>query len=132
MERTEEFRKGYQSALKYCGDCPALAEFDRSESEVNVEAEVSDDFGKIELQPKKGAIAFCSLNRLGLITSETPIEVTYNDGNKGISWVGIQLTDGQVSGVGGDKGKIIKQKVGDPWMTRKPKVIAYLDDVISQ
>jgi hypothetical protein len=96
-----------------------------------VEAPVSPILANKELQPRKGAIAFCSLNRLGLITSETPIEVTYNDGNKGTSWIGIQLTDGEVNGVGGDNGKIIQQKAGDPWMARKPKVIAYLDDIVS-
>ena len=81
---------------------------------------------------KKGAIAICSLGRVGLITSEKPIKVTYNDGNKGVSWVGIQLTDGEVRGVGGDKGKVIKQKVGDPWMSRNPKVIGHINQAITQ
>lgn len=80
--------------------------------------------------PKRGAIAKCSLGRIGLITSESPVPVTYNDGNKGTSWVGIQLTDGEVEGVGGDTGKIIKQKIGDVWMSREPKVICYIDDII--
>jgi len=80
----------------------------------------------------KGAIAFCSLGRLGLITSETPVPVTYNDGNKGISWVGIQLTDGEVTGVGGDKGKVIKQKVGDPWMSKNPTVVGRISDYFKE
>ena len=84
------------------------------------------------MEPRKNAIAICSLNRIGLITSETPIDVTYNDGNKGVSWVGIQLTDGEVMGIGGDKGKIIKQKIGDPWMSKNPKVIGYLDEILAK
>jgi hypothetical protein len=83
----------------------------------------------LKLIPRKGAIAYCSLNRLGLITSETPVDVVYNDGNKGVSWVGIQLTDGEVEGIGGDKGKIIKQKVGDPWMSRNPRVVTYIENI---
>lgn len=82
-----------------------------------------------ELKPKRGAIALCSLGRLGLITCDEPQEVTYNDGNIGISWVGIQLTDGEVQGVGGDKGKTIKQVIGQTWMSRNPKVIGYIQDI---
>lgn len=81
-------------------------------------------------QPKRGAIAYNSKNRLGLITSETPIPVKYVEGEEGISWVGIQLTDGEVTGVGADKDKIIKQKVGDVWMGRDPKVVCYVDDIV--
>lgn len=83
------------------------------------------------MKPRKGAVALCSLNRVGLITSDSPVEVTYNDGNKGISWIGIQLTDGEVMGVGGDKGKIIEQKIGDPWMSKNPNVIGYIEDILS-
>lgn len=78
------------------------------------------------MKPEEGSIAFCSIGRLGLITSKTPIPVTYNDGNTGISWVGIQLTDGAVMGVGGDKGKVIKQNVGDVWMSKNPTVVGHV------
>jgi len=84
------------------------------------------------MEPRKYAIALCSLNRIGLITSDGPINVKYHDGNEGISWVGIQLTDGQVEGVGGDKGKIIQQKMGDPWMSKHPTVLAYLDEYLEK
>lgn len=81
-------------------------------------------------QPRRGAVARCSLGRLGVITSDSMVEVTYGDGKKGFSWVGIQLTDGEVNGVGGHEGRIIKQKVGDVWMSRTPNVICYVDDIV--
>ena len=39
----------------------------------------------------KGALAFCSLGCLGLITEERPEEVTYSDGSKGIAYVASTL-----------------------------------------
>lgn len=83
-----------------------------------------------EIQPRRGAIAYNSKNRLGLITSESMQHVKYGDNTEDFSWVGIQLTDGEVTGVGEDKGKIIKQKIGDCWMSREPKVLCYVDDVL--
>ena len=82
------------------------------------------------LQPRRGAIAYNSKNRLGLITSESMQHVIYGDKTERFSWVGIQLTDGEVNGVGGDEGKVIKQKIGSVWMSREPKVICYIDDII--
>lgn len=80
------------------------------------------------MEPCKGAIAFCSLGKLGLITSEEPIEVIYGDGNKGISWVGIQLTDGVVSGIKNDAGKTFPIKVGDKWTSKNPIVVGHVSD----
>lgn len=79
---------------------------------------------------RKGAIALCSLNKIGLITSEIPLEVTYNDGNKGIAWVGIQLTDGIVEGIKGDKGKKFEHTIGSSWMSKNPIVLGYIENVI--
>ena len=45
------------------------------------------------LFPRKGAIAFCRRGYLGLIISDEPREVTYPDGNTGLSCLGIQLTN---------------------------------------
>lgn len=66
-----------------------------------------------ELRPRKGALAFCSLGTLGLITSPEPHEVTYPNGTKGTSWTGIHLTD-----------KICA--IGEPWSSRSPIVVAYV------
>ncbi len=67
------------------------------------------------MKPRKGALAFCSLNSLGLITSEKPRTITYSDGNTGIAWIGIHLTD-----------KIAP--VGSLWSSRNPRVVGYVDD----
>ena len=70
------------------------------------------------LLPRKGAIAFCSIGKLGLITSDGPHEITYSDGNKGLSWTGIQLTN-----------KHPDTPVGSPWASRTPHVVGYIDDI---
>lgn len=67
------------------------------------------------MEPKAGAIAFCSHGWLGLITSETPELVHYPDGNTGEAWTGIHLTEG-------------KFPVGYPWSARNPKVVGYIED----
>jgi len=66
------------------------------------------------MKPKKGALAYCSLNCLGLITEDEPQEVTYPDGNKGIAYVGIHLT-GQIA------------EIGSPWSSRTPRVVGYIE-----
>ena len=83
------------------------------------------------LMPKRGAIALCSLNALGLITCDEPQEITYNDGNKGLAWTGVQLMDVQIPGINGDEGKTFDVKVGEQWSSRNPRVVGYIDDVIS-
>ncbi len=82
------------------------------------------------MMPRRGAIAFCSLGRLGLITVDAPQEIHYHDGNVGIAWTGVQLTDGTISGVGKDKGKTIYQVIGDGWSSRTPIVVGYIEDLI--
>lgn len=72
----------------------------------------------------------CSLGRLGLITCDEPQEITYHDGNKGVAWTGIQLTEGEVNGRGGDEGKVFHQKIGDPWSSRTPVVVGYIDQLV--
>ena len=81
--------------------------------------------------PRKGAIAFCSIGKLGLITSDGPVSVTYPDGNTGLAWTGIQLTDsdgGNGPPVGATTWTPWPSKVGDPWSSRSPRVVAYIDD----
>lgn len=81
------------------------------------------------MEPRRGAIAYCSLGRLGLILSDAPMSITYHDGNVGQAWTGIQLTEGDVQGVGGDAGKTFHQKIGDQWSSRNPKVVGYIEDI---
>jgi len=45
------------------------------------------------IKPGRGVIAICSRGYIGLITEDEPKEVHYPDGNTGVAWVGIQLTD---------------------------------------
>ena len=71
---------------------------------------------KKEVMPERGSLALCSLGSLGLITKREPQLIEYKDGNKGIAFVGIHLTD-----------KI--SKIGEPWSSRKPKVITHIDNV---
>ena len=71
---------------------------------------------KKEKIPKRGSLALCGLGCLGIITESTPQVVEYKDGNKGIAWVGIHLTD-----------KI--SKIGKPWSSRNPRLLADIEDV---
>jgi hypothetical protein len=62
----------------------------------------------MKLKPSRGAIALCSNNKLGIIMSDKPVEVTYPDETKGVAWTGFHLS-------GEDFGK--------PWSSREPNVI---------
>jgi hypothetical protein len=83
------------------------------------------------LTPKQGAVAYCSRNELGLITSVDPLTVTYKKCpmclsheqftralihnvelckcETGLAWCGIHLSP---------------EKFGQPWSSRNPRVIA--------
>jgi hypothetical protein len=63
----------------------------------------------------KGTLAFCSLGTLGLITEDKPKNIIYPDGNKAKAYIGIHLTDKM-------------SKIGSPWSSRKPKVVAHIKD----
>ena len=65
----------------------------------------------------KGTIAICSRGILGLITSDGVEEVTYPDGTKGMAFTGIKLS-------GPD--------VGQPWCSRQPKVVAYVEELLAR
>jgi hypothetical protein len=66
---------------------------------------------------RKGSLAICSLGCLGLITEDSPREVVYKDGNKGVAWVGIHLTD-----------KIAP--IGSPWSSRNPKIVGHIEEFL--
>lgn len=62
------------------------------------------------LEPKLGAIARCSAGEKGLITSSGQVEVTYEDGNKGLAWTGFHISP---------------DRIGQPWSSRQPFVVQY-------
>jgi hypothetical protein len=66
-------------------------------------------------KPCKGDIAFCSLGCLGLITEDEPQRVFYADGNDGMAYVGIHITD-----------KVAP--IGARWSSRNPIVVGHIDD----
>lgn len=65
------------------------------------------------LTPQKGALAFCSRQELGLITSDAPVEVTYPDNSTGLAWTGIHLSEA---------------KLGEQWSSREPRVVGLVKD----
>lgn len=81
------------------------------------------------LTPRKHAIAYCSIGFLGLILSDRAEPVTYDDGNKGVAWTGIQLWPSTITAVFGKQGeKTVTVRAGDRWSSRTPRVIGYLED----
>lgn len=66
--------------------------------------------------PKKGDIGICGEGCLGLIMHDDAQEVIYSDGNRGIAYVGVHLTN-----------KIIP--VGAEWSSRSPTVVGHVDDI---
>lgn len=66
----------------------------------------------------KGAHAICSLDFLGCIDVDEPVEITYSDGNSGLSWTGVHLENRD--GV----------KIGDRWSSRNPTVVKLYYDYI--
>lgn len=59
--------------------------------------------------PRRGDLAICSEGVIGIITSDAQQKVTYDDGSKGIAWVGLTF----------DK---------TPWCSRKPEIIGEVEE----
>jgi hypothetical protein len=68
------------------------------------------------MKPEKGSIAICGIGTLGLITEDSPLEIEYPDGNKGVAYVGIHLTD-----------KVCP--IGSRWSSKNPLVICHTKDI---
>jgi hypothetical protein len=84
-----------------------------------------------KLEPRRGAIATCSIGSLGLILREAPEDITYPDGNKGKAWTGIYLADRTVHWHFGPKqGQDEFITAGSPWSSSKPNVICYVEDLL--
>jgi hypothetical protein len=64
------------------------------------------------LAPARGMVAICSRDIPGIITSDEPRKVTYPDGNEGVAYVGVRLTD------------------GGPWSSRTPRVLGRALDLL--
>ena len=64
----------------------------------------------------KGDIAVCSLGCLGLVMEDGPQEIIYQDGNRGIAYTGIHITN-----------KIVP--VGSEWTSRSPIVVGHVDNI---
>jgi len=58
----------------------------------------------------------CGLKCLGLITEDAPKTIKYSNGNRGVAYVGIHLTD-----------KITN--IGSPWSSRNPIIVGHIDDI---
>jgi hypothetical protein len=65
---------------------------------------------------KKGDIAVCGLGCLGLITNDSMQEIIYKDGNRGMAYIGIHLTN-----------KIVP--MGAEWSSRNPVIVGHIDDI---
>ena len=76
---------------------------------------MNDDDEKV--LPRRGSIAKCGKGTIGMITCDAPQEVTYADGNKGMAWVGVHLTE-----------KI--GPIGSPWSSRNPEVIGHIEEFV--
>ena len=91
-----------------------------AEREENNKKDVSPDLccGIYSLPEKitAGTLALCSMGALGMITSDTMMDVVYGDGNTGIAYIGMHLTD-----------KIAP--IGSRWSSRKPKVVGHISDI---
>jgi hypothetical protein len=67
-----------------------------------------------ELSPRRGSLARCSYDSIGLILSDSKERVEYHDGNVGKAWVGVHLTN-----------KLTK--VGKRWTSQDPYVIEHIN-----
>jgi hypothetical protein len=65
------------------------------------------------MKPRKNALAICGRKKLGLITSDSP-ELLHFDNEDRECWTGIHLT--------GD--------VGSFWCSSNPEVVGYLDELV--
>ena len=66
------------------------------------------------MEPKRGAIARCGRNQLGIILSKSPQRIQYTNGEWADVWTGIHLeTDNSYPGL---------------WSSRKPNVLGYIPE----
>jgi len=68
---------------------------------------------------KKGDLAICGINSLGIVTEDEPIKIFYADGNSSIAYVGFHLTDEFAP-------------LGSLWSSRNPRVVGHIDCDINE
>lgn len=78
------------------------------------------------MEIRRGAVAKCSVGRIGLITSDQPEKMVFFNGDEAMVWKGVQLTNGL-----GGKNKDYPQKVGDFWCSKNPEVLFYIEDMLN-
>lgn len=84
-----------------------------------------------KLEPKRGAIALCSMGSLGLILSDKPEKITYDDGKTAEAWTGVYLTGRTIDWkFGPKKGETQEIPALSPWSSTRPRVICYVKDLI--
>lgn len=81
------------------------------------------------LPPRKYAIAVCSSGFVGLILSDAPEPVVYDDHTEGVAWTGIHITHSTHPVGFGDTTHNKTVRPGDPWSSRAPRVVGYLQDM---
>lgn len=80
------------------------------------------------LPVKKFALALCSKNVWGVITSDEPKAITFADGSTSTCHTGFACRGTVIAGWGSQEGTTIIKKEGDLWASRNPHVVAYLGD----
>jgi hypothetical protein len=80
------------------------------------------------LPVKKFALALCSKNVWGVITSDQPKEITFGDGSTSTCHTGFACRGTVIAGWGEKEGTTVIKQEGDLWASRNPHVVAYLGD----
>lgn len=78
------------------------------------------------LEPKKYAIALCSRNVWGVITSDGKRDIEFADGSSSSCYTGFACRGTVLAGWGIHEGKTFVKEQGEPWASRNPHVVAYL------
>ena len=66
------------------------------------------------MEPKRGAIARCDKNQIGIILSKAPERIQYVSGEWADVWIGLHLeTDSSYGGL---------------WTSRRPEVLGYIPE----
>jgi hypothetical protein len=89
---------------------------------------IQKDVETVVRPPRKYAIAACSSGFIGLILSDGVEPILYEDGNQGMAWTGIHLTHAtrKVRFGGTEHEKTVRP--GDPWSSRTPLVLNYIEE----
>lgn len=76
---------------------------------------------------KKYKIALCSVNVLGVITSNEKTKVCYPDGNTGYAYTGYCIHTTLIKGIKKDEGKLISIPQGNSWCSKSPVILGEVE-----